>query len=81
MRTLVGAADPPPRRPPDGFSFTRGGSTSSTASAVIVWLASAGHTVTPWQEHVVREAYRTTAYVGEPVPEIEGRGDDVPEHG
>lgn len=77
MRTLVGAADPPPRRPVDGYTFSRS-TTGNMTDAVISFLTVTGLTVNPWQAVVIREAhaerepYRTTAYVGEAVPEIEG---------
>ncbi len=59
MRTLVASADPPPRRPADGYSFTTdNGSTSGTAHTVIAWLSSVGITVNPWQAVVIRGAYR-----------------------
>jgi hypothetical protein len=59
MRTLVAAADPPPRRPVDEYSLTTGNSsTSTTVDTVVAWLSSAGLTVTPWQAVVISEAYR-----------------------
>jgi len=80
MRTLAGAADaPPPRRPVDGYTFSVGSSTTaSVADAVITTCGRLGYTVDPWHESLLRyvyaerEPYRTTAYVGEPVTEIEG---------
>lgn len=67
MRTLIAAAEPPPRRPVDGYTFTK--ASGSAAHTVIMWLAGNGHTVTPWQEAVIGavyaepEPYRTVAFV------------------
>jgi hypothetical protein len=75
MRTLIGAADPPPRRPADAYSFTTvlGGGPSTTghtvSSVVGAMMTALGYTVTPWQAVVVRQAYaerepyRTVAFV------------------
>ena len=60
MRTLIGAAEPQPE--PSRISFTS--TTGNTMNAVLWWTA-------PTQTQP-GEPYRTTAYVGEPVPEIEG---------
>ena len=65
MRTLIGAAEPLPE--PSRISFTV--TTASTSGLVVdevhVW----------WSPPTgLREPYRTTAYVGEPVPEIEQGG-------
>ncbi|MGE5827232.1 MAG: hypothetical protein ACM30G_02570 [Micromonosporaceae bacterium] len=59
MRTLIGAAEPSPE--PSRISFT--GTCTTTA---VLWWATAPTQTLP------REPYRTTAYVGTPVPEIEG---------
>ena len=59
MRTLVAAAEPEPQ-PRISFTSTTG---TATSTAIVWWQV-------PTQT-VPREPYRTTAYVGEPVKEIE----------
>ena len=62
MRTLIAAAEPLPE--PSRISFTATTGTATT-TAVLWWTA-------PTQTQPGREPYRTTAYIGEPVKEIEG---------
>ncbi|MGE5829655.1 MAG: hypothetical protein ACM30G_15045 [Micromonosporaceae bacterium] len=62
MRTLIGAAEPSPEPSRISFTATAG---MATTTAVLWWA-------TPPTQTMPREPYRTTAYVGEPVKEIEG---------
>lgn len=63
MRTLVGAADPQPQ---PALAYT-GASNTATSNVVfkLVINTAAGQPVE------VREPYRTTAHVGEPLRELE----------
>lgn len=65
MRTLIGAAEPEPQVPRVSFTATPG----TTSSTAIVWWLTPTETQPPQ-----REPYRTTAYVGRPIPELEQGG-------
>lgn len=64
MRTLVGAAEPPPKRPVDGYSFTQGNTAASgaTADVVLTWLNAIYVEVSPWQAVVLHQAYERQPY-------------------
>jgi hypothetical protein len=57
MRTLVGAADPPPRR--TAVIVSGNSITGSTADTALAFIGATGATVTPWQAVVIHWAYAT----------------------
>lgn len=71
MRTLVGAAEPQPRRRftaprPGWYVFGAAETSSNQSSTTVVTFLIEDLAAAP------REPYRTTAWVGRPMREIEG---------
>jgi len=70
VRTLVGAAEPEPRRPntAGAMPYPSWSMANTTSTSVL----SLNFVVTGTEAAAVPvEPYRTTAYVGRPVPEVE----------
>jgi hypothetical protein len=65
MKTLVGAAEPEPRPQPISYS------TNTTTTANAFWTLIAAPDYSDTRPEVQHGPYRTTAYVGEVIPEIE----------